>query len=93
MKLIKLSVLCKPLDEDSVGSYKSVLSELNIEGNDDESSYYWCDTWYNLKVLEDELFHFYARNSDKTNTVLEFFDGRSTIVDIDFNELQILLER
>lgn len=93
MKLIMLFILCKPNEEEAEGSYKSVLNELNINGTEeDDSEYYWCETYYNVKVLNEELFYFYERRSNTNHTVVEFFDGRSLIADIKILDLKKLLE-
>ena len=88
MKLIKLEVLVKDVDQtEENGSYQSVLEELNlnIESTDET---YWKSMYFNLKVLNDELLSLEPRvGYEKSNTALYFYDGRSIIINTLMDEL------
>lgn len=88
MKLIKLEVLVKDVDQtEENGSYQSVLEELNlnIESTDET---YWKSMYFNLKVLNDELLSLEPRvGYEKSNTALYFYDGRSIIINTLMDDL------
>ena len=88
MKLIKLEVLVKDVNQtEENGSYQSVLEELNlnIESTDET---YWKSMYFNLKVLNDELLSLEPRvGYEKSNTALYFYDGRSIIVNTLMDDL------
>lgn len=93
MKLIKLEILTNTVTEETDDSYNNVLAELNIKNDDylpNENSYF-RPVWLNVKVLEDEMMTIYARYEVPENSIIEFFDGRTMIINMTADELAKLL--
>ncbi|MFN9110384.1 MAG: hypothetical protein ACK5XN_09985 [Bacteroidota bacterium] len=95
MKLIKLEILSNVIDKESNenNSYKELLEELNLPNPDylpNENSYF-RPAWLNLKTLEDEILSIYERLDCPDNSIMEYFDGRTMIVNMSPENLIQLL--
>lgn len=93
MKCIKLEILTNTVTEEADDSYNNVLAELNIKNDNylpNEDSYFRA-VWLNVKVLEDEMMSIYPRFEFPENSVIEFFDGRTLIINMTADELAKLL--
>jgi hypothetical protein len=98
MKLIKLNVLSKVVDTTSIDTdqaYKNVLDELGIPNNeidrpDDDS--YFRPVFINKNVLIEEMLSVYERYENNEHSIIEYFDGRTMIIDITANTLAKLLD-
>ena len=96
MKFIKLEVLSKVvgpsnLDEDDQ-AYKNVLEELNISSDSvEEDTTEFRPVWLNVKVLNDELLSICTRYDYPDNSVIEYFDSRTMIVNMSPDKLAELL--
>jgi hypothetical protein len=92
MKLVELEILCVNNEEESNEnfSYLNVLSELNInkeDVNDREFKLFAL----NLNVLKEECFHFCKRKDYPEHCLLEFFDGRAYVINMEYSKLYTLL--
>ena len=98
MKLIKLNVLSKVIDTTSIDNdqaYKNVLDELGIANSgsdkpDDDS--YFRPVFINENILIEEMLSVYERYENNEHSVIEYFDGRTMIVDITADKLAKLLD-
>ena len=98
MKLIKLNVLSKVIDTTSIDNdqaYKNVLDELGIPNNeidrpDDDS--YFRPVFINKNVLIEEMLSVYERYENNEHSIIEYFDGRTMIIDITTDKLAKLLD-
>lgn len=89
MKLIKLELLSKIIDttkNETSSSYQNVLEELNISVQED-SDMQFRPVFINVKVLEDEMFNICDRVDHPEHCIIEFFDGRTIIVNNSKEEL------
>lgn len=93
MKLIELEVLCQTSQEvEGDESYKNVIADLNLIASDEEEQF-WKSIYFNIKMLEDELFNIEPRvDHEKDHCVLSFFDGRTLIVNQSKDTLAKLLD-
>lgn len=95
MKFIKLEVLSKvvdPTNDDENGqAYKNVLEELNISSDSEEDSTEFRPVWLNVKVLNDELLSICSRYDYPDNSVIEYFDSRTMVVNMSPDKLAELL--
>jgi hypothetical protein len=93
MKLIKLELLSKIIDTTKTeeSSYQNVLEELNISVEED-SDMQFRPVFINVKVLQDEMFNICDRVDHPTNCTIEFFDGRTIIVNTSKEDLAKLLD-
>lgn len=89
MKFIKLEILCSKEDSSENDSYKNVLAELNIKDDEDDSSF--KEFYINIKTLEDECLYIYSKPSNENETIIEFFDSRSCVVNMKKEDLIELL--
>jgi len=97
MKLIKLNVLSKVIDTTSVDNdqaYKNVLDELGIANSgsdkpDDDS--YFRPVFINESILIEEMLSVYERYENNEHSVIEYFDGRTMIINMPPDELVALL--
>lgn len=94
MKFIKLEVLSRivdPVNSDNEDqAYKNVLEELNITSDEEEDGEF-RPIWLNVKTLNDELLSICARCSNSENSVVEYFDSRTMIVNMSPDKLAELL--
>jgi hypothetical protein len=98
MKLIKLNILSKVVDTTSIDTdqaYKNVLDELGIPNNeidrpDDDS--YFRPVFINKNVLIEEMLSVYERYENNEHSIIEYFDGRTMIIDITADTLAKLLD-
>lgn len=97
MKIIKLEVLSKIVDtklpEEDNQSYKNVLEDLGItsDGEDEEDSSF-RPVYLNTKILNDELLSVFGRLEHPNHSILEYFDGRTMIINMPPDELVALLD-
>jgi hypothetical protein len=93
MKLIKLELLSKVIDTTKTeeSSYQSVLEELNISVEEDNDMQFRA-VFINVKVLQDEMFNICDRVDHPKNCIIEFFDGRTIIVNNSKEDLAKLLD-
>ncbi len=91
MKLIELEILCKKFieTENEDSSYLNVLADLNIKSEEEDVEFKTFAV--NKKVLEDEVLHICERTDYKNQSIVEFFDNRTFIVNLNYKELKKLL--
>lgn len=95
MKLIKLNVLSKVIDTTSVDNdqaYKNVLDELGITPDKPEDDSYFRPVFINENILIEEMLSVYERYENTEHSVIEYFDGRTMIIDITTDKLAKLLD-
>lgn len=95
MKLIKVEILSNIINEETPEdkAYKQVLEELDLPDPDylpNENSYF-RPAWLNVKILEDEILNIYERLNHPENSIIEYFDGRTMIINMPPNKLVELL--
>lgn len=94
MKFIKLEVLSKVIDKtnDDDQAYKNVLEELNITSEiEEEDTTEFRSVWLNIKTLNDELLSICERVDYPNNSIIEYFDSRTMIVNMSPDKLAELL--
>jgi uncharacterized protein YlzI (FlbEa/FlbD family) len=77
MKFIKLEVLYSSVNDDETDSYKNVLKEIGVDSEEDAV---FKTTYFNNENFKEEIFCIAARKDNPDNSVIEFFDGKSIIV-------------
>lgn len=95
MKLVKVEILSNLINEETPEdkAYKQVLEELDLPDPDylpNEHSYFRT-AWLNLKTLEDEVLSIYERLDHPENSIIEYFDGRTMIINMPPSKLVELL--
>ena len=95
MKFIKLEILSKLVDKTNVDtdqSYKNVLEELNITSEtSEEDTTEFRPVWLNAKTLNDELLSICERCDYPEQSIIEYFDSRTMIVNLSPDKLAELL--
>jgi hypothetical protein len=92
MKFITLNILCKKFveQEEQDDSYLNVLADLNITSDEDYETEFKPFS-VNVKTLEDEVLHICDRDGSENQSVVEFFDNRTFVVNLSREELVTLL--
>jgi len=93
MKLIKLELLSKIVDttETEPSSYQNVLEELNISVEVDNDMHF-RPVFINTNLLQEEMLNICDRLEQPEHCVVEFFDGRTFIVNQTKESLAKLLD-
>jgi hypothetical protein len=93
MKLIKLELLSKIIDttKPEGSSYQNVLEELNISFEED-SDMHFRPVFINTNLLKEEMLNICDRLEQPEHCVVEFFDGRTFIVNQTKESLAKLLD-
>jgi hypothetical protein len=93
MRLIKLELLSKIINNEEAepSSYQNVLEELNISVEEDNDMHF-RPVFINVDLLQEEMLNICDRLDQPDHCTVEFFDGRTFIVNQTKESLAKLLD-